>query len=153
MKVWFFLILFSLSSKLFCQSDEFIKTWSFIEKYVEKVDSACNKVVKQEIKLKSERSKICLKGTGKSRAYHRIISKYRSGQNVVSHLYIYSLGKEIKIIEINGKKMSINLNWANSEDEKITEAQFVRINDSTWFFTYKRLSDKIYISEKVNNWH
>ncbi|MBA2613533.1 MAG: hypothetical protein H0U95_16330 [Bacteroidetes bacterium] len=153
MKMWFFVVVFSFSSKVFCQSNKFIATWNFIEKYTEKVDSACSKVVKQKIKLRSETSKIYLKGTGKSDEYHRIISKYRSGQNVVSHLYVYSLGKEIKIIEINGKKMSINLNWVNSEDYKITEAQFVRINDTTWFFTYKIFSDKIYISEKVNNWH
>jgi hypothetical protein len=135
---------------LFCQSDKFIATWNFVAEYTQKIDSACKEVHKQQIKLRAGKSKIVLNGRKNSGFYHSISSKYRSGQNVVSHLYLFGSGKEIKIIEINGKKVAIYIDWTNFEDGRHTESQFVRTGESIWFFTYKNLYDNFDIIEKAN---
>jgi hypothetical protein len=133
-KVLVLLLLVSLRGN--AQSQKFIETWNYVKQCSALVDSMCDAVTKQTTQLRNNKSKVRIRNSKKPWINHTIVTRIDSGKQVVSQLYKYGKDKQIKIIEIEGKIMSINFMWNNVTANSFLKSHFTRLGNDKWFWTY-----------------
>jgi hypothetical protein len=160
MKKIILLALLFVSSVFYSQSQKFLDSWNLVKAQTNRVDSLCNVVKKQKMHLRSRKSKIKLRNSSNKLVRHKLVSKYKSGHIIVMHTYKPGKSRKIKLLEADGKIIAVTLHWENRTQDSKISAQFTKLNDTTWVFTYwtKTLNSDGYEHstasgvETVKNW-
>lgn len=164
-RVLVLLLIFKLGT-VNAQSQKFIETWDYVKVCSARVDSMCDAVSRQTTNLNKYKTKVKIRNIKQPWINHTVVTKIDSGKQIVSHFYKYSKDKQIKIIEIDGKTMSINFKWNNRDHNSFLVSHFTRLGDNKWFWTYSSgrytsetkgdlYPDKVIntrLTETVNNW-
>lgn len=138
MKQILFLLLSLITINARSQSTKFVEAWNFVERYCVKIDSACDVIKTQKVSCNKIKSNVKVFSAHHRQIKHKIRSTYRSGQNIVTHTYSFGREKTIKVIEVNGRLMTINVRWYKAKPAEDVTSQFVRLGDTKWIWTYKK---------------
>jgi len=141
----FFAVSFSLCQ---AQSRKLSDTWNFAQSVISKMDTAQMVIIKHTMSRKHHTSRITLRDKRHRVSYHRLRTSYNGGHITIMHTYHSSEGKEIDMIQVDGKIMAINMVWENFD--KATYASFTRLYDNQWLWTCRETGQNpIEIAEKV----